>query len=85
MAESEEERKSLLIKVKEESGKSWLKMQLSKNEYHGIQCHHFTARRSEKVETVTDFLFLDSKIPEDSDFSHEIKRHLLLGREAIRN
>ena len=39
----------------------------------------------EKVETVTDFLFLDSKIPEDSDFSHEIKRHLLLGREAITN
>ena len=85
MAESEEERKSLLIKVKEESGKSWLKMQPSKNEYHGIQCHHFMARRSEKVETVTDFLFLDSKIPEDSDFSHEIKRHLLLGREAITN
>ena len=39
----------------------------------------------EKVETVTDILFFDSKITEDSDFSHEIKRHLLLGREAIRN
>ena len=44
MAESKEQ-KSLLMKVKEESGKSWLKMQHSENEYHGIQCHHFMARR----------------------------------------
>ena len=76
---------SLLMRVKEESGKSWLKMQHSKNEYHASSAITSWQGEGEKVETVTDFLFLDSKIPEDSDFSHEIKRHLLLGREAITN
>ena len=73
------------MRVKEESGKSWLKMQHLKNEYHGIQCHHFMARRSEKVETVTDFLFLDSKIIAEADCSHKIKRFLLLGRKVMTN
>ena len=71
MAESEEELKSLLMKVKEESEKVGLK-QHSKNEDHSIWPHYFMADR-EKVETVTDFIFLGSKITEDEDFSHEIK------------
>ena len=74
MAESEEELKSLLMKVKEESGKSWLKTQHSKNEDHGITSHHFMANRWKTMETVTDFLFLGSKITADGDCSHEIKR-----------
>ena len=57
MAESEEELKSLLMKVKEESGKSWLKAQHSENEDHGIQSHHFMANRWGTVETVADFIF----------------------------
>ena len=52
---------------------------------HGIQSHHFMANNGEKVETVTDFLFWGSKITADSDCSHEIKRHLLLVREAMTN
>ena len=57
MAESEEELKSLLMKVKEESGKSWLKAQHSENEDHGIWSHHFMANRWVTVETVADFIF----------------------------
>ena len=57
----------------------------SKND-HGIWSHHFMAnRRVEKVETVTEFIFLGSKITVDGDCSHEIKRHLLLGRKAMAN
>ena len=56
MAESEEELKSLLMKVKEESGKSWLKTQHSNNQDHGIRSHHFIVN-GETVETVTDFIF----------------------------
>ena len=52
---------------------------------HGIQSHHFMANNGEKVETVTDFLFWGSKITADSDCSHEIKRHLVLGRKAMTN
>ena len=48
-----------------------------------IHSHHFMANRWEKVETVTDFIFLGSKITVDSDCRHEIKRHLLLGRKAM--
>ena len=84
MAESEEELNSLLMKVKGE-WKSWPKTQHSENEDHGIQSHHFKANRREKVEKVTDFIFLGSKITVDSDCSHEIKRHLLLGRKAMTN
>ena len=57
MAEREEELKSLLMKVKEESENSWLKTQHSKNEDHGIQSHHFITNRWETMETVTDFYF----------------------------
>ena len=84
MAKSEEELKSFLMKVKEESEKSWLKTQHSKNEDHGIWFHHFMANRRGKVK-VTDFIFLGSKITADSDCSHEIKRCLLLGRKAMTN
>ena len=56
MAESKEELKSLLMKVKEVSGKSWLKTQHSENEDHGIWSHHFMANRGETMETVTDFI-----------------------------
>ena len=70
MAESEEELKSLLMKVKEESGKSWLKAQHAENEDHGIWSHHLW----EIVETVSDFIFWGSKIIADGDCSHEIKR-----------
>ena len=65
--------------------KSWLKTnQHSKNQDHGIQSHHFMAN-GETVETMTDFIFLGSKIAADSGCSHEIKRHLLLGRKAMTN
>ena len=57
MAESEEELKSLLVKVKEESEKSWLKTQHSENQNHGIRSHHFMANRWETMETVRDFIF----------------------------
>ena len=64
--------------------KSWLKTQHSKNKDHGIWSHHFMANR-EIIETVTDFIFLGSKITADGDCSHEIKRCLLLGRKAMTN
>ena len=85
MTESEEELKSLLMRVKEESGKSWLKAQQSK-----IQDLAFCPITSwqieeETMETVRDFIFLGSKTTADSDCSHEIKRHLLLGRKAVTN
>ena len=56
MAESKEELKSLFMKVKEQSGKSWLKAQHSENEDHGIWSHHFMANRRKTMETVTDFI-----------------------------
>ena len=55
------------------------------NEDHGIWFHHFMANRWEKVETVTDFIFLCSKIVEDTDWNDKIKRCLLLGRKAMTN
>ena len=85
MAESEEELKSLLMKVKEESKKSWPKAQHSENEDHGIWSHHFMANRWGKVETMTEFILGGSKITADGDCSHEIKRRLLLGRKAMTN
>ena len=84
MAASEEELKSLLMKVKEDSKNIGLNSIL-KNQDHGIWSHHFMADRGGKVEVVTDFLFLGSKITVDGDCSHEIKRHLLLGRKASTN
>ena len=74
-----------MMKVKEESEKSWLKTRHSKNEDHGIQSHHFMANRWETIETVADFIFLGSKIIADSDCSHETKRRLLLGRKVMTN
>ena len=64
--------------------KSWLKAQHSENKDHGIWSHHFI-ENGETVETVTDFIFLGSKITADDDCSHEIKRPLLLGRKAMTN
>ena len=93
MAESEEELKSLLMKVNEESEKVGLKLNISENKDHGIWPHHFMASGpitswqidGEMVETVSDFIFLGSKITADGDCSHETKRHLFLGRKAMTN
>ena len=87
MAESKEELKSLLMKVKEESEKANLKLNIlkKKKKDHGIQSHHFMANRWETVETVADFIFGGSKITADGDCSHEIKRCLLFGRKLMTN
>ena len=74
MAEIEEELKSLLMKVKEESDKFDLKLNIQKTKIMASS----PQTDGEKMETVTDFIFLGSKITADSDYSHEIKRHLLL-------
>ena len=81
MAESEEELKSFLMKVKEESEKVDLKLNIQK------ASGPITSWQidSEKVETVSDFIFLGSKITADGDCSHEIRRCLLLGREVMTN
>ena len=65
--------------------KSWLKTQHSKHRDHGIQSHNFMQIDGETMETVTDFIFLGSKITADGDYSHEIKRRLLLGRKVMTN
>ena len=65
--------------------KKWLKTQHSKNKDHDIQSYDFMANRWGKMKTVTDFIFLGSKITVDGDCSHEIKRLLLLGRKAMTN
>ena len=85
MAESKEELKSLLMKVKEESEKVGLKAQHSENEDHGIWSHHSMGIDGETVETVSDFIFGGSKITADGDCIHEIKRPLLLGRKVMTN
>ena len=85
MAESEEELKRLLMKVKEESGKSWLKTQHSQNKDHGIQSHHFMANRWGKSGNSDRFYFPGPQITADGDCSHKIKRHVLLGRKAVTN
>ena len=84
MAESEE-LKSLLMKVKEESEKVGLKLKIQKRKIMASGPITSWQIDGETMQTVTDFTFLGSKITEDSDFSHEIKRHLLLGRKAITN
>ena len=85
MAASEEELKSLLMKVKEESEKVGLKAQHSENEDHGIWSITSWQIDGETVETVADFILGGSKITEDVDCSHEIKRRLLLGRKLMTN
>ena len=83
MAESEEELKSLLMKVKEESEKVGLKLNIQKTKIMAsgpITSWQIDGERVETVETVSDFIFWGSKITADGDCSHEIKRHLLLGR-----
>ena len=85
MAESEEELKSLLTKMKEESEKTGLKLNIRKNEIVVSGPNPSWQTDGEKVETVSDFIFLDSEITADGDCSHEIKRHLLLGRKAVIN
>ena len=78
MAESKEELKSLLMKVKEESEKAGSELNIQKTD-NGIQSHHSMHIDGETTQTVTDFIFLGSKITADGDFSHEIKRRLLFG------
>ena len=85
MAESEEELKSLLMKVKEESEKFGLKLNIQKMKIMASSPITSWEIDGEIVETVTDFIFLGSKITADGDCSHEIKRHLLLGRKAMTN
>ena len=81
MAESEEELKSLLIKVKEENEKVGLKLIIQKTKIMASGPIMSWQIDGETMETVTHFIFLGSKITTDSDCSHEIKRHLLLGRK----
>ena len=71
------------MKVKEESEKVGLKLNIQKNKDHGIWSHHFMANRWETMEIVADFIFLGSKINADHDCSHGIKLHLILGRKAM--
>ena len=83
MAESEEELKSLLMKVKEESEKVGLKLNIQKTKIMASSPITSWQIDGETVETVADFIFLGSKITADGDCSHEIKRHLLLGRKVM--
>ena len=85
MAESEEEVKSLLMKVKEESQKPGLKLNIQKTKIMASGPIISWRIDGETVETVTDFIFLGSKAIASGDCSHEIKRHLLLGRKAMTN
>ena len=84
MAGTEEELKSLLMKVEEVSENFGLKLNIQKTKI-SIQPHHFMQIDGETVETVSDFIFLGSKITADGDCSHEIKRCLLLGRKVMTN
>ena len=85
MAESEEELKSLLMKVKEESEKAGLKLSIQKTKIMASGPITSWQIDGETMETVTDFIFLGSKITVDGNYSHEIKRCLLLGRKAMTN
>ena len=85
MAESKEELKSLLMKVKEESEKAGLKLNIQKTKIMASGPITSWQIDGETMETVTDFIFLGSKITEDGDWSHEIKRRLLLKRKAMTN
>ena len=85
MAESEEELKSLLMKVKEESDKAGLKLNIQKTKIMASSPITSWQIDGKTMETVTDFIFLGSKITIDGDRSHEIKRRLLLERKAMSN
>ena len=85
MAESEVELKSLLMKVKEESEKVGLKLNIQKTKIMACGLIISWQIDGKTMETVTDFIFGDSKITADGDCSHEIKRRLLFGRKAMTN
>ena len=85
MVENEEELKSLLMKVKEESGKHGLKLNFQKTKIMASGPITSWQIDGETMETVTDFIFLGSKITADGDCSHEIKRCLIFGRKAVTN
>ena len=85
MAESEEELKSLLMKVKEENKKVVLKLNIQKTKVMASSPMTSWQIDGETVERVVDFIFWGSKITADDDCSHEIKRHLLLGRKVMSN
>ena len=85
MAENEEELQRFWMKVKEESEKVGLKLNFHETETMASRLITSWQTDGEAVETVTDFIFLGFKITEDSDCSHEIKRHLLLGKKAMTN
>ena len=85
MVENEKEVKSLLMKVKEESEKADFKLNIQKTKIMVSSSNTSWQIDGETMETVRDFIFLGSKITADGDCSHEIKRHLLLGRKAMTN
>ena len=85
MAESKEEVKTLLMKVKEKSEKAGLKINMQKTKIMTSSPITPWQIDEETVETVTDFIFLGSQITADGECSHEIKRHLLLGRKVMSN
>ena len=85
MAEIEEELSSLLMKVKEESEKPGLKLNIQKTNIMASSPITSWQIDGERMEIVTDFIFLGSRITADGDYSHEIKRSLLLGRKAMTN
>ena len=85
VAESEEELKILFMKVKEESEKACLKLKIKKTKIMISSAITLWQTDGQTMETVTDFILLGSKIPGNSDCSHEIKRYLLLGGKAITN
>ena len=85
MAESEEELKSLLMRVKKESERTGLKLNTEKTKIMASGPIISWQIEGEKVEAVTDFLFLGSKVTADGDSSHEIRGYLLLGRKAMTN
>ena len=85
LAESEEELKNLMMKMKEECEKAGLKLNIQKAKTMASGPITSWQTDGESMETVTDFIFLGSKITEDGDYSHEIKRHLLLGSKAMTN
>ena len=85
MAETEEKLKSLLMKVKEEREKAGLKLNIQKMKIMASGPITLWQIDGQTMETVRDFIFLGSKITDDGDCSHEIKRHLFLGRKVITN
>ena len=85
MAESKEEQKSLLMKVKEESEKVGLRLNIQKTKDHGIWSHNFMGNRWGNSGNSVRLYFWGSRITADGDCSHEIQRHLLLGRKVMTN